>query len=641
LPASAIRYGSALPGDALDEGGAWPDGVVPLTERIPARSAAPSDEELWGLVPDPDTDPPGGEDAWLGGQPAAVVLAQAEAAAAARPVDALRPDSGIGGPGAGFAAGGPGDRMPPGQVLAGLTARAAGRLADLDDDELIGVARAWRRLSSWACAGELAAAAELAARRRAQVAAGADEHLAQHVADELAAALTMTSRGADLLVDFAQALVGLPATAAALARGDIDRARAAVIADETGCLSQLHARAVDAVLGPAARAMTTGQLRAEARRLALAADPAAADRRRQQGLKEARVEKWDERSGTAALAGRDLPPAEVLAADARLTALARDLKQAGAQGGMDVLRARVYTTLLLGHPLQALQARLLREAAGGQARTGAADHDRAREQGRAGASPAAGSSQTAGTGTSPAAGSSQAAGTGHADGGPFSPAAAALGAGAGGLPVTGSVNLTMPLGTWLGGGAPGEAAGFGPLPATDARTLARLAAAAPGSSWCLTLTGRDGRPLAHGCARVRGSRSSRGLDSDGSAVSWELTVTIRPLAVGTCSHPRESSSYQLPPALSHVISIRQRRCSFPGCRRPAVNCDKDHTVAFDQGGRTCECNCAPLCRRHHQAKQARGWHLGQPRPGTMIWTTPSGRRYHTRPDPYPDDQPGP
>jgi hypothetical protein len=81
--------------------------------------------------------------------------------------------------------------------------------------------------------------------------------------------------------------------------------------------------------------------------------------------------------------------------------------------------------------------------------------------------------------------------------------------------------------------------------------------------------------------------------------------------------------------------IRQRRCSFPGCRRPAVRCDVDHTVPFDQGGATCECNLAPLCRRHHQAKQAPGWHLTQDQPGIMTWRTPSGRTYTTHPEPYP------
>ncbi|MHB1433296.1 MAG: HNH endonuclease, partial [Streptosporangiaceae bacterium] len=63
-------------------------------------------------------------------------------------------------------------------------------------------------------------------------------------------------------------------------------------------------------------------------------------------------------------------------------------------------------------------------------------------------------------------------------------------------------------------------------------------------------------------------------------------------------------------------------------------CDDDHTVPFEDGGRTCECNLAPLCRRHHQAKQAVGWHLDQPQPGVLVWTMPSGRTYTTRPTRY-------
>jgi len=43
----------------------------------------------------------------------------------------------------------------------------------------------------------------------------------------------------------------------------------------------------------------------------------------------------------------------------------------------------------------------------------------------------------------------------------------------------------------------------------------------------------------------------------------------------------------------------------------------------------------PLCRRHHQAKQAPGWHLSQTAPGTLTWTTPSGRRYTVTAEPYP------
>ena len=103
---------------------------------------------------------------------------------------------------------------------------------------------------------------------------------------------------------------------------------------------------------------TTGQLRAGLRRAVLAADPAAADRRRDDARADAAVTAWDETSGNAALAGRELPPAEVLAADARLTALARWLQARGAAGTISQLRAAVYTALLNGRPLQSLLTEL-------------------------------------------------------------------------------------------------------------------------------------------------------------------------------------------------------------------------------------------------------------------------------------------
>ena len=71
--------------------------------------------------------------------------------------------------------------------------------------------------------------------------------------------------------------------------------------------------------------------------------PAKARRRREQAAKDARVQRWAEDSGNAALMGRELPPAEVLAADQRITAWARQLKRAGLAGDMDVLRAPALT----------------------------------------------------------------------------------------------------------------------------------------------------------------------------------------------------------------------------------------------------------------------------------------------------------
>ena len=52
--------------------------------------------------------------------------------------------------------------------------------------------------------------------------------------------------------------------------------------------------------------------------------------------------------GNAGLAGRELPPAQVLAADQRVTAWAKELRKAGVDGGMDALRARAFLDILLG-----------------------------------------------------------------------------------------------------------------------------------------------------------------------------------------------------------------------------------------------------------------------------------------------------
>src|SRR6202012_2557450 len=110
-----------------------------------------------------------------------------------------------------------------------------------------------------------------------------------------------------------------------------------------------------------------------------------------------------------------------------------------------------------------------------------------------------------------------------------------------------------------------------------------------------------------------------------------LSVTITPLAQGICDHRHQEPGYQPSRRLQHLIRARNRTCSAPGCQQPAARCDLDHTIPYDHGGRTCECDLAPLCRHHHRCKQAEGWHLDQPAPGFMIWTTPSGRHYTTPP----------
>ena len=106
-----------------------------------------------------------------------------------------------------------------------------------------------------------------------------------------------------------------------------------------------------------------------------------------------------------------------------------------------------------------------------------------------------------------------------------------------------------------------------------------------------------------------------------------FTMTIHPLAQGTCDHRHQEPGYQPSRRLRHLVEARTTTCCAPGCRRPAAQCDLDHTIPYDQGGRTCECDLAPLCRHHHRCKQSEGWRLEQPQPGILRWTTPAGRQY--------------
>jgi Domain of unknown function (DUF222) len=627
-------------------------------------------------------------------------------------------------PGWGFASKGILDGQVPGPVLAELTDRAhGGGLHLVNDDELTGVIRAWRRLTSWATARELAAVAELARRRPAEEssfgleikarlrAAGSGDSagstrgdsgrgsssgdkasaapgsapgpdagfpglISPFASDELAAALTLTTRAAETHLEFATELAcKLPKTAAALEAGVIDPVRARIIADATRMLTNEQAAAVEDLILPKAGQQTSGQLWAALARAILAADPDAARRRREEAQRDARVMRWREEAGTAALCGRDLPSVEVLAADQRISARARELKSAGMTGTMDELRARAYLDFLLGRSTVPAQG-----AGPGQ------DMDLGRRSGPEGGvrdrqttSPAPGGSAPsgnapAGPGAAPA----------RADGGTTDSSATAGACSS----LAARINVTVPLSVILGlSDAPAEVSGFGPVDGQLARELVRVAGIRPATRWCVTAVGHDGQAVGHGCARGRhtapgpppatpgppppatpgppppaGNQDHLGRprtrDGPGGSTSvpepkpqpqepvayalhveakefmQRLGVKLTSLAVGACDHRNEEPGYKPSRRLRHLTSARTDRCTAPGCRRPAAQCDFDHTVAYEAGGRTCECNLSPLCRRHHRCKQAQGWALEQTSPGNMAWKTPSGRRYTTTPTSY-------
>jgi hypothetical protein len=543
------------------------------------------------------------------------------------------------GRGAGFADGGALDTLAPGPVLGWCADRAHARLSALSDDELIGVLRGWSRQASWAQARGLGAVAELARRRPGELLpgeppippgpGGIPAKLSEFLPDEIGMALTLTQIAAGTQLRHALELAARPATAAALEAGRIDLRKVRVILEAVAPLSGEHAAAVEAAVLPEAPGQTTGELRIAVTQAVLRLDPDAVRRRRDEAEKEAQVEAWTDPDGTATLAGRSLPPAEVLAADKRLCQVAAWWKKqiraawqrADPDGqlprpehGTDLLRARAYLALLLGQPLEAPPADLLPPAqdsgtgAEGPAGPGRTDPDRSGGPAQTGPDRPIGLDdqdvpaglRRPGTGTDPVAGLP---------------------------PLAGQIHLTLPIATLLDlSDHPGEAAGYGPLHADTARLLACALAGHRATRWQITLTAPDGTALATGTHRGPARTSGGG---------WTVQVTAEPIATVTCDHRNQEPGYRPSPALQRLVRARTCTCCGPGCRRPAGRADLDHTRAYDQGGRTDECDLCPGCRHCHRRKQAWGWQLAQPRPGVMIWTSPAGRRYTTLPSKHP------
>ena len=81
------------------------------------------------------------------------------------------------------------------------------------------------------------------------------------------------------------------------------------------------------------------------------------------------------------------------------------------------------------------------------------------------------------------------------------------------------------------------------------------------------------------------------------------------------------------------LVARDIRCRFPGCRRPARDCDWDHREDWALGGKTDVDNVGAFCRRHHAMKQAAGWTVVQEPGGRLRFTAPSGLEYTDDPPP--------
>jgi hypothetical protein len=529
-------------------------------------------------------------------------------------------------PAAGFASGKPLDTAPGCATLASFledTARDDDRYVGASDDELQGVICAWDRVESYAGARKHAAVAELIRRRPAPGAAvdgpaQMPEGWHEFTGRELGAVLGVSAGDAEEILGLAHTLeVHLPGTKEAFRAGIVNHEKAAIIAWATAFLDPEEPRAAEAMVLDRAGSLTPDQLRAAIRRAVMEVNPEKARKRREHMAKRTRVERWAEDSGNAGLAGRELPPAEVLAADQRVTAWAKELSKAGLDGTMDQLRARAFMDLLLGTDSRPLSTE------GGSGR-------------------------------------------------PEPPMLAPGGPLFGMIPpaFAGRVNLTIPATTVLDlADRPGEMSGIGPIDPDLARDLAAAAARNPHSTWCVTITDSQGHAIGHGCARPAPAAPAKRHKTDTSGgpdppgrPRFSFTPADRPgppdgygtlrfstgipgrrdliiefgsPLTGKCDHRHEAKGHDPGVVLRHLTQVRHATCTGPGCRRPAVNCDFEHNIPYEAGGRTCLCNGDPKCRFDHRVKQDPRWKVEQLPSGEIRWTMPSGRRSVTEPTRYP------
>lgn len=495
--------------------------------------------------------------------------------------------------------------MPPGPELAAV-------LDGLDheavvDADTVALAQAWARQLAHVQARFLDAVVQVGrsepvsgsavatARRRATA--------GEWAAAELAAAMRWTHRHAELELDFAESVVGMPVVFAACDAGVLDRGRAWVFADVLGTadLTGEQVEAICSAMVPPAPRWTVTQLRWRLVRMVLEVDPGYAARRYKAAVRDRGVTGYLGKDGTGTVSGHGLAADEAVAACERLEALADEVRRAGHPGTVGQVRADLFTRLLDGrfHGLDREQmiAAMLAEVG-----TRVADDAKSDDA---------------------------------------EPDDAELSGG----------EVRVGLGTLLGFDERcGEVPGWGPVLAGVARSMV---ATRRGAEWRFAVTDDDGHLLFAGVTRSRPRSIARSHDGvveihvraalledlvDGGAGEWSALVAdlvrqyadrerLRKVLRRYPGHRFASA------ALRRHVQVRDRRCVAPGCRRPARRCQLDHTVDHALGGETLAENSGPLCPRHHLMKHEGGWGLEQTAPGLFRWASPLGQVYESRGEP--------
>ena len=156
-------------------------------------------------------------------------------------------------------------------------------------------------------------------------------------------------------------------------------------------------------------------------------------------------------------------------------------------------------------------------------------------------------------------------------------------------------------------------------------SLARTAAEAgrPGDE-----TRSKGSPEARQALRHAMARLAIDLVSGPAGVASILRTRLLDKPYNTPSLPLDIGySDSIPWYIRRAVLLRDRRCAWPRCGRPAVYCDVHHLRHKQDGGETSVENCVLVCQFHHDVCiHRRGWQLILHPDGTTEARSPDGKQ---------------
>jgi hypothetical protein len=104
-----------------------------------------------------------------------------------------------------------------------------------------------------------------------------------------------------------------------------------------------------------------------------------------------------------------------------------------------------------------------------------------------------------------------------------------------------------------------------------------------------------------------GSMAASQLSADGLIAPELVAELAKSAKLVPLVHPADAPSepgYVPSRALQDFVRCRDLTCRWPGCDRPAVECDLDHTIPYADGGPTHASNLKCYCRTHRVHKLA-------------------------------------